>query len=307
MWNLETGKEIRTFNHSNPVKKVAISPNGELLASGTEDGNIMIWELQTGKLKTPLAAHLQAISSLAFNPDGKTLASSSHDKTIKLWNMQTGHLLNILTGHNGAVWSVAFSPNGKILASGSYDQKIKLWDVQNWQLLDSLAGHHKAVWSVAFNPKNNTFASGSSDETVKIWQLSKNINTQLLPSVPELAAVLTRQPEITNYPQLYDLNQQIYNKINSTWLQRNRLEKDLIYRVGVATNGTIVGYKFITPDVSTDLRSDPPIEQATLNDLLYKLVARRIETNEPLVHFKVVFTKEGVLEVSSWYGYSRFY
>ena len=305
LWNLETGKLLRTLNQQNAVRTVAFSPNGQLLASGSEDGKIMIWELSTGELRTPLAAHNKAVWSIAFNHDGQTLASGSCDRTIKLWHPQTGRLLRTLTGHERAVWSVAFSPDGQTLASGSYDRTIKLWHPQTGTLLHTLRGHNRGVWSVAFSPDDQTLASGGADQTIRLWRVppdrfpSKPSPTPQKPSVSELEAALTIAPEITNSLQLHALNRNLYNQINQAWQNRSASEQDSVYRVGVGENGEILAYGVVNPASNNVSRLTP------LSDLLYQLVTRRASKQEPMSHFKVVFTKRGILEVSPWRGWGK--
>ncbi len=119
---------IRTLTgHKDTVHSVAISPDGQTLASGSWDDTIKLWNLATGKELRTLTGHKSSVQSIAISPDGQTLASGSFDKTIKLWNLKTGDLLRTLTGHKNRVWSVAISPDGQTLASGSEDKTIKLW------------------------------------------------------------------------------------------------------------------------------------------------------------------------------------
>lgn len=108
---------------------------------------------------------------------------------------------------------------------------------------------------------------------------------------------LNQQPEIDKYNQMDAVNQTVYQQINLNWQQRRQGEEDLVFRVGVTTNGEILGYKFVS---SNGINSQ---KIPDLNDLLYKLVPRQAETGEPIIHFKVVFTKGGILEVSPWHGY----
>jgi len=130
---------IRTLEgHSHSVSSVAFSPDGKVLASGSFDDTIKLWDVQTGRALQTLTGHSDNVNSVAFSPDGKVLASGS--ATIKLWDVQTGRVQQTLTGYSDIVNSVAFSPNGKVLASGSYDNTIKLWDVQTRRALQTLTG-----------------------------------------------------------------------------------------------------------------------------------------------------------------------
>jgi WD40 repeat protein/class 3 adenylate cyclase/tRNA A-37 threonylcarbamoyl transferase component Bud32 len=156
--------------HEGPVLSLAWSPDGKILASGSGDKTVKLWETATGKLLTSLHGHTDAVWSVAWSPDGKTLASGSGDQTVKLWEAATGKLLTSLQGHTGQVIRVAWSPDGKTLASGSTDQTVKLWEAATGRLLTSLQGHTNSVFSVAWSPDGKTLASGSRDQTVNLWE-----------------------------------------------------------------------------------------------------------------------------------------
>ncbi|MDH6104584.1 trypsin-like peptidase domain-containing protein [Anabaenopsis tanganyikae CS-531] len=156
--------------HSEWVRSVAFSPDGQTLASGSDDDTIKLWDVATGTSIATLTGHSSWVNSVAFSPDGKTLASGSWDGTIKLWDVATGTSIATLTGHSSWVNSVAFSPDGKTLASGSSD--IKLWDVATRRSIATLTGHSGSVESVAFSPDGQTLASGSWDDTIKLWDVA---------------------------------------------------------------------------------------------------------------------------------------
>jgi WD40 repeat protein len=115
------------IGHSSSVNAVAISPDGKILASGSRDKTIKLWNLVTGEQIRTFTGYSNSVYSVAISPDGKTLASGSDDKTIKLWNLATGEKIRTFTGHSEKVWSIAISPDGKTLASGSGDFTIKIW------------------------------------------------------------------------------------------------------------------------------------------------------------------------------------
>lgn len=166
--------------HLKGVNSVAISRDGEMLASGSSDKTIKLWNLKTGAEICTLSGHSHPVRSVAISQDGEMLASGSSDKTIKLWNPQTGEELFTITGHADKVFSVAISPDGKMLASGSFDSTIKLWSLENRQEIRTLTGHSGSVNSVGFSPDGQTLVSGSADHTIKCWNLKSGQNIRTL-------------------------------------------------------------------------------------------------------------------------------
>ena len=165
-------EKVKTLEgHSDGVVSVSFSPGGKLLASGSWDETIKIWEVGSWKLVETLEGHSDSVYSVSFSPDGKLLASGSGDNTIKIWEVGSWKLVKTLEGHSYSVYSVSFSPDGKLLASGSGDKTIKIWEVGSWKLIKTLEGHSYEVISVSFSPDGKFLASGSNDETIKIWEV----------------------------------------------------------------------------------------------------------------------------------------
>ncbi|MEH2193204.1 MAG: serine/threonine-protein kinase [Nostoc sp.] len=160
------------------VNALAISSDDYTLASGSDDKNIKLWDLNTQQVLATLSGHSQAVKSVAFSPDGQILATASDDKTIKLWRVETLKEICTLLGHSHAVKSVAFSPDGQILASGSWDKTIKLWDVNTGTEIYTITGHQLQVNSVAFSPQGQILASASYDRTIRLWHIPALENSQ---------------------------------------------------------------------------------------------------------------------------------
>ncbi len=95
------------------------------------------------------------------------------------------------------------------------------------------------------------------------------------------------------------MNRQVYNQINPAWNNRSELKEDLVYRVGAAADGAIIGYKAVNKKANEDVQKTP------LPNLLYNPATRGPINKEPIAQFKVVLTKTGVLEVSPWRGYAK--
>jgi WD40 repeat protein len=157
--------------HSEWGRPVAFSPDGAILARGSDDGTIKLWDMKSLKEIGILKGHSEYVWPVAFSPNGSTLASGSHDNTIKLWDVKSLKEVGILKGHSDGVESVAFSPDGSILASGSGDDTIKLWDVKSLKEIGTLEGHSLGVSSVVFSPDGAILASGGGDNTVKLWDV----------------------------------------------------------------------------------------------------------------------------------------
>jgi WD40 repeat protein len=174
--------------HSESVQAVAVTPQGNLAVTGSDDKTVKIWQVVTnldGKRglqpARTLSGHSGCVRTLAVSPDGQLVASGSNDKTVKIWylgagksELPQGTLLHTLASHSNWVRAVAFSPDGQFLASCGDDTAINIWYVRTGQLLDSFSAHRDYVRCLAFSPDGTILATGSDDKTIKIWHLSSD-------------------------------------------------------------------------------------------------------------------------------------
>src|SRR5262249_14911123 len=132
-----------------------------------EDGQVQLWELPSGQLRTTFRGHKGYLWSLAFAADGKTLLSGGQDQTVILWDVATGARRSTFRGQGVPILRVAISPDGKTVASGSsWNNRVKVWDVATHGERFTLPGI-----SAAFSPDGNSLATAGWSSP-KLWDLA---------------------------------------------------------------------------------------------------------------------------------------
>jgi WD40 repeat protein len=161
--------------HTRSVNSVAFSPNGKILASGSVDRTVQLWDVAARRpIGYPLVTWTGVVNSVAFSPGGKTLATGSDDDTFRLWKVATHQMIGTPTlGGNGPVTSVAFSPDGTTLATGSHDGTVRLWNVATQQQRGRpITVPGGPVTSVAFSPDGTMLATVGADGTARLWNVA---------------------------------------------------------------------------------------------------------------------------------------
>ena len=161
-------------NPSGEVWSLAISPDGEIIASGNNYGTIEFFEHQTGDIVKIFREHKNVIRSLVFIPQTNQLISGDGDGKIKLWNWQNNIGEREFLGHLGSIWSLAISPNGQTWISCSEDETIRVWNLATGQTKTIVFSHETVVYALAFSPDGQIFASAGKDKIVKIWKAARH-------------------------------------------------------------------------------------------------------------------------------------
>jgi WD40 repeat protein len=160
LWRKYHGEQSRLRGHTGAVTAVAFSPDDRLLASGSADRTIKLWDTATGKEVLSLRGHEKRVTCLAFSPDSKRLVSGGMDGAVKLWDTATGRELQSLEGHAEAVTAVAYSSDGRHVVSGSRDKTVRVWDADASRMTAGYQRHApQPVSGVAFSPDGKTVAS----------------------------------------------------------------------------------------------------------------------------------------------------
>jgi WD40 repeat protein len=131
----ENATQIEPFltlsGHNAPVIVVEYSPDGSLIASGSEDATVRIWNSSDGSLVHELIGHLEIVNDLSFSPDGTILASASNDGSIRFWDVDDGNLIRTIDPLIDRVYNVEFSPDGNLLAISGQNCFIELRHVNS--------------------------------------------------------------------------------------------------------------------------------------------------------------------------------
>lgn len=204
LWNLNINApqtlepDLQPFQvlrgHSDRILSVAFSPNGQMLASGSADRTIRLWNPHTGKSLKTLQGHRSWVWGIAISPDNKFLASGSYDHTVKVWDLESGECSQTLQGHPSSVLAVRFSPDGKTLFSSGYDKIVKHWKLETGECLNTWeADSSNRVWTMALSSNSQHLATGGDDNYIKLWDIETGSCLRILSghSHPVVSLVFT--------------------------------------------------------------------------------------------------------------------
>ena len=163
---------IATFSgHTDNVNSVEYSPNGNLVASGSNDNKIKVWDPLDGQELRTFTGHYMTVNSVAWSLDGTKIVSGSDDHTARIWDASTGSELFQFTGPSDSVLTVDWSPDGTKIVSGSADETIKIWDAETGYIYVNFTGHNGPVRCVEWSRDGDKIAAASTDTRATIWVL----------------------------------------------------------------------------------------------------------------------------------------
>ncbi len=163
-----------SLGHTDMVRSVAISADGNTAVTGCADGVVRVYDLQANRCTAALEGHIGEVNTVAITPDGLTALSGADDDTVKVWDLAQKTCSATLEGHTALVWSVAVTADGLTALSGAGDNTVKVWDLAQKACTATLEGHTTSVLAVAITSDGLTALSGAQDDTVKVWDLAQN-------------------------------------------------------------------------------------------------------------------------------------
>jgi len=179
LWDTAQARPRMTFQGpAQAVLCLAYSRDGKALASCTgywkpdqPDGEVDLWDAETGRSLDRLRGHKGSVYWVAFAPDGREVVSVGADGFPRVWDLAGGTLRAVLTGHNNWVYAAAYAPDGKTIAIAGGDMTVHLADAATCAPQAVLRGHTGQIECVAFSPDGKTIASGGRDNLIKLWDV----------------------------------------------------------------------------------------------------------------------------------------
>ena len=182
--------------HEKSITCVSLSPDGKMIASGSKDKSIRLWDASTKTLHKTLRGHRRPIFGLTFSSDGSSIASISEDKTVRVWNVATGRRSHTFKTHSKYPHRISFSPNGETLASSSLPGIIHQWDLNKGKHKNTIVGHGAgfATKSVVFSKDKITGATTDGNNNIILYDLNTQEVQTVLTGHKDLVTILTFSP-----------------------------------------------------------------------------------------------------------------
>lgn len=164
--------DLATFKAAGPVSSVAFSPNGSLLAAGSEDGSIRLWSVTARRETLSIKGHNSLVGSLAFLSDNKTLVSASDDKAVKLWNVETGELeATMWDNRQPVIRTIIVESEGLSISGGEDDGSIVVHDLRSRRMIRGFKVNIPPLRSMAYCDRAGTLALGNNNGSVELWSI----------------------------------------------------------------------------------------------------------------------------------------
>ncbi|KAF9239102.1 WD40-repeat-containing domain protein [Melanogaster broomeanus] len=155
--------------HTWPIRTVAYSPDGKQIATGADNGLIVIWHSKTGDMLRQLQGYTKPVYSVSFSHSGSRLVSGSQDTTLCIWDTTSGEPVgDKWEAHSDGVWAATYSPDDEMIASGGNDGLVRIWDAQRKMKIVEITDHPAAVYSVTFSPDGTCLATACADQSIRV-------------------------------------------------------------------------------------------------------------------------------------------
>jgi hypothetical protein len=174
IWDLQTNElKKELIGHSSPVLDISISTDNKLIATGSGDKKIILWDSDGNKQKTIETGSY--VKSLRFVKNNQTIVSAQWDGTIRFWDIKSGALIHTLYAHPQFSWNLDVSQDNNFAVTTGFDDEIKIWDLQNYTLSKSITSTITYINSCLLIPNSKNIAVLGNDSTIRVldWEAGK--------------------------------------------------------------------------------------------------------------------------------------
>lgn len=169
LWSTAKAKQLKRADVGEWGSALAFAPNGQLVATGHDDGRICFWKLPSLELLHTLDAHTDNVSALVFSGDSQQLTSAGDDHLIRVWDVATYAQIKEWKGHTDRVPAMAWHPKGEYLITAGWDTTARVWEAGKAEPSILLNAHSDQVNVIAFSPDGGLLACADSDFAIHVW------------------------------------------------------------------------------------------------------------------------------------------
>ncbi len=239
-WRRDTFATETLRGHTDVVRAVAFSPDGETIVSGGNDNTVRVWDGRTGRLRETLQGHEKDVTSVAFSPDGRFFISASDEGRINVWDARRLSRDRVIETGNTFVQSAVVGPGGDRIAAGLPDGSVRIWEGRD-TAPDVISAHGDWVSGVAFSPDGRLLVSGSYDRTVRVWDLDTESPIATLDDADAWISSVTFAPDgATIYATTQDAMLLVWGRASSGDWQRAEAPVGGVSALAVAPSGTFI-------------------------------------------------------------------
>jgi serine/threonine protein kinase len=181
--------------HSDAIRALAWSPDGDKLASAGEDRQVHVWQALSGKPIFTYQQHTRAVNALAWSPNSRYLASASNDYGVHIWQAASGKSLRCYQEHTHWVQALSWSSDGRLIASGDAAHQIHLWDAHSGQRNRLYQDHKEGILALAFSPDARLIASADQGGEIHLWEVASGVVRAVLKGHTRAVNALAFSPD----------------------------------------------------------------------------------------------------------------
>ena len=202
LWDISTGKELDSLAilpKTGGPKCLEAGPAGRLVAEGSLDGTVRLWDIESRQQANQLKGMNGPIMGVSWAPNGAELAAVSAeskmpggfsggkpDRYVRIWDVASGKLRLSMQGSQEGNWCVRWSHDGRLIAAGGEDGVVRVWERASGEERCRLTGHEGPIHSLAFSLDNSQLFSGSSDTTILVWDITSPRKQPLIATADDL-------------------------------------------------------------------------------------------------------------------------